>query len=380
MGSRAFWLVPICIAFAATVCAERARGQSFAIESSVPTTLSLERTSTGAYRLSHVGKQATDITIVGIAEAGTVVYMLDDIGRPTEKVASKLDEQKTLTFTADAGAAYAIGLPDAVLAPGMTIEIEGEPVLPARGARRVTVNIQNNYSDVLSGSIVVDSPKGYKVTPGRKRRFRARARRDARVSFRLSKQSITLADLLKGSVDIPIVFTDTRGHKREDSISLRIEDNPLRQGVMVETEGLAAEATEGAAIQIRTDKVNVSGDTFSGWNDKDHWLAWHVQIPKTGKYATVFRYCVDQETAHRDFQLDGKYPHEAFKDIALRPTGGWSNTANDWRHHIVRDAAGKPVLIQISAGQHAIRMNPILGDGGCNLDYIMFLPEAEVAR
>ncbi|MGD8239365.1 MAG: hypothetical protein PVH68_12475, partial [Armatimonadota bacterium] len=148
----------------------------------------------------------------------------------------------------------------------------------------------------------------------------------------------------------------------------------------VQTESLAAEATEGAAIQIRTDKINVSGDTFSGWNDKDHWLAWHVQIPRTGKYAIVFRYCVDQETAHRDLQLDGKHPHEAFKDIALRPTGGWSNTASDWRHHIVRDAAGQPVLIQISAGQHAVRMNPIFGDGGCNLDYIMFLPEADVPR
>jgi hypothetical protein len=25
-------------------------------------------------------------------------------------------------------------------------------------------------------------------------------------------------------------------------------------------------------------------------------------------------------------------------------------------------------------------MNPIFGDGGCNLDYIMFLPEAELPR
>ncbi|MGD8240670.1 MAG: hypothetical protein PVH68_19115, partial [Armatimonadota bacterium] len=282
MGSRAFWPVLTCAALAAAVCAERACGQSFAIESSVPTTLCLERTSSGAYRLSHVGKQATDIAITGIGESGTVVYMLDETGRPTEKVASKLDDERKLTFTADAGAAYAIGLPDAVLAPGVKIEVEGEPTLPARGARRITVSIQNNYSDALSGSIALDLPKSYRATPGRKRRFRAPARGEARLRFRLSKRAITLADLLRGSMEIPMVLTDSKGHKLEDSVALRIEDDPLQQGVMVQTESLAAEATEGAAIQIRTDKINVSGDTFSGWNDKDHWLAWHVQIPRTG--------------------------------------------------------------------------------------------------
>lgn len=379
MRSIASWLIAVALALGVALCTECAAAQSFAIESSVPTTLSLERTDTGAYRLSHVGKQSTDITIVGIAEAGAVVYTLDETGRPTEKVESKLDGAR-LSFTADAGAAYAIGLPDAVLAPRMTVEIEGEPTLPLRGAKRVAVSVQNNYPTQLSGSIALSAPNEYRVAPGRKRRFQARGRRDVRVGFRLSGGPIALADVLRGADDIAVVLTDNKGHELRQRFTLRIEDAPLQQGIMVQTENLAAEATEGAAIEIRTDKVAVSGDTFSGWNDKDHWLAWHVHVPKAGKYAIVLRYCVDGETAHRDFQLDGKYPHDALKDIALRPTGGWSNDANDWRHHLVRDAAGKPVVVQLSAGQHSIQMNPIFGDGGCNLDYILFLPAADLPR
>ncbi len=371
--------VLLSLTLGVALSADGALAQFFAIESSVPTTLSLERTESGAYRLSHVGKQQTEITITGIAQEGTVVFRLDERGRPAGKVESKLDKE-TLTFTADAGAAYAIGPPDAVLAPKMTIDIEGEPVLPVDGARRVFVRVQNNYSEGLSGTIEVNAPSGYKVAPRRKRRFQARAGRDVQVAVRLSRRTITLADVLGGSHDIGVVLTDSKGHRLEDSFTLRVEDDPLQQGTIVETEDISAEATEGVAVQIRTDKVNVSGDTFSGWNDKDHWLAWHVRIPKTGKYAVVFRYCVDQAVAHRDFQLDGKYPREEFKDIVLGPTGGWANDANDWRHHVVRDAAGKPILVQISEGEHSIRMNPIFGDGGCNLDYIMFLPEAELPR
>jgi len=369
----------VCLTIAVTAGAAAAFAQSFAIESAVPTTLSLERTDSGAYRLSHMGKQQTDITITGIVESGTVVYVVDETGRPAQKVEATLEKQK-LVFSAAAGAAYLIGLPDAVLAPSMTVEVEDEPILAARGAKRVVVRVRNNYFAALSGSAQVDAPGEYKVTPGRKRGFRVRSRREARLSFRLSKSALGLADLLRGADDIGIIVADNKGHKLERRFTLRIEDNPLQQGVVLETENIAAEATEGVAVQIRTDKVNVSGDTFSGWNDKDHWLAWHVRIPHRGKYAVVFRYCVDQATAHRDFQLDGAYPHDAFKDIALSPTGGWSNTTNDWRHFIVRDARGNPVLIDINAGEHSIRMNPIFGDGGCNLDYIMFLPEDEAPR
>jgi hypothetical protein len=370
----AFALSLICIPLGVAVCADSALAQALAIESSVPTTLSLERTAAGAYRLSHVGKQPADITIIGIANAGTVVYRLDETGRPEEKVECKLAEDK-LVFAAQADTEYGIGPPDAVLAPNMTVEVDGEPMLPARGAKRVFVHVQNNYFDPLSGTLAVHAPEGYTVAPGRQQRFRAGSRREAELGVRLSKRTITLADLVRAADDIPVVLTDDKGHKLEQRLTLRIEDNPLQQGVMVQTETVAAEATEGAAIQVRSDKVNVSGDTFSGWNDKDHWLAWHVRIPRTGKYAIAFRYCVDSEPAHRDFQLDGSYPHDALKDIAFSPTGGWSNDANDWR-----DAAGKPVLIEVAAGQHSIRMNPIYGDGGCNLDYIMFLPEADLRR
>lgn len=345
----------------------------FAIRCSVPTTLSLQRSPNGVYRLTHSGEASAEITIEGIGKAGDVVYEIDDQGNPVRKVGATIVGDR-LTFEAQPGKAYAIGSPDAVLAPTVKAVLEPDEMLVAGRKSRVRVEVRNYYDSALRGTVTLQAPAGLRVWPGGTRRLNVKSMEAQRVTFVVSKPKLTVEDVLGGDQELKITVEDRRGHKAESVLRLWVEDSPVRPGFVIEAEDISAEALEGQAITIRDDKVNMSGKAFSGWNDKGHWLEWRFNLPETGRYNLVFRFCVDGHVAHRDFMLDGKYPHEACRDIAFPDTGGWSNEKNDWRHHIVADADGRPIVVQVAAGEHTIRMTPIFGDGGCNLDYIALIP------
>jgi hypothetical protein len=356
------------------VAADRpAAAEPFAIRSSVPTTLSLQRLPTGIYRLTHSGKEPTELTIEGLAKPGDAVYELGADGRPGKRVSATAADDR-VTFTIQPGMSYAIGAADAILAPTVNASLEPNDLLIAGRKSRVLVEVQNHYDSALKGRVVLEAPDDLSVTPRREQALDVRKQATARLAFTVSKRELAVDDLLRGKDELKVVVEDGKGQRLEKALTLRIEDNPLRAGVVIEAENIAAEAQTGTPITIRDDKVNVSGKTFSGWNDKDHWLEWRFNLPRSGKYHLAFRFCVDGQVAHRDFTLDGQYPDEACKDIAFPDTGGWSNEANEWRHCIVADADGKPILLDIPAGQHTVRMNPIFGDGGCNIDYILLIP------
>jgi hypothetical protein len=370
IARRAVAAAAVCLLAAATWAAG---AEPFAIRSSVPTTLSLQRLPTGVYRLTHSGTEATELTVEGLAKPGDVVYELGADGRPGRRVSATVADDR-LTFTIQPGMTYAIGAADAILAPTVKVSLQPDDLLIAGRKSRVLVEVGNHYDSALRGKVVLEAPDDLSVTPRREQALDLKKEAAGRIAFTVSRRELAVDDVLRGKDELKVIVEDGKGQRLETALALRIEDNPLRGGVVIEAESIAAEAQTGTPITIRDDKVNVSGKTFSGWNDKDHWLEWRVNLPRAGRYRLAFRFCVDGHVAHRDFTLDGQYPDEACRDIAFPDTGGWSNEANNWRHYVVADAKGKPVLLDIPAGPHTVRMNPILGDGGCNIDYILLIP------
>jgi hypothetical protein len=150
--------------------------------------------------------------------------------------------------------------------------------------------------------------------------------------------------------------------------------------IIVEAEKFTKE--QGGKLKNYEGRPETSGNAcMTTWNDKDHAVEWVVDVPENGKYKVVLRYANGRAwTVYRDFKIDGAYPSEAFKKIAMPETGGFAKNKNDWKNLTVLDAKKMPALVALTKGKHTIRMNNLGGDddqdGASNFDAIGFLDES----
>ncbi|MFW5867470.1 MAG: hypothetical protein ACOCX2_06610 [Armatimonadota bacterium] len=151
----------------------------------------------------------------------------------------------------------------------------------------------------------------------------------------------------------------------EAAVTLRAADLPLTERERAQAEDFAAEG--GGEVQIREDKVGADGACFSHWDDEGHWLEWTLDAPEAGRYALVVRYCA-MESPRRVVSVDG----ERLGEFTFASTGGFSSAASDWLHAPVRGEGGGPVLLDLSAGEHTVRMTNADG-AGMNVDYLLLM-------
>ncbi|NLY76295.1 MAG: hypothetical protein GX075_13515 [Firmicutes bacterium] len=147
--------------------------------------------------------------------------------------------------------------------------------------------------------------------------------------------------------------------------------------VIVEAEDFVKE--EGGSVTKTVGRVRANKESILGWDNKGHALEWEVDIPEDGSYKLVLRYCHNRNwNTLREIQIDGQVPHEAFKSVVFKSTGGWAKDRNDWQNFTVCDAEGNPVMIELTKGKHTVRMLNLGGDdggdnGSVNMDRFAFL-------
>ncbi|MHB8997410.1 MAG: rhamnogalacturonan lyase family protein [Armatimonadota bacterium] len=151
------------------------------------------------------------------------------------------------------------------------------------------------------------------------------------------------------------------------SVAFRIEEAPLAGVPLAQAEDFSAQS--GGAVQLREDKLGSVGKSFSHWDSKDHSVSWKLNTPEAGKYWLVIRYCTPTSAA-RDLEIDGA----AVGTTVFGGTGGFSSlTQSDWSHQCFRDKAGQRLQIQLSAGEHIVKITNTDGRG-MNLDYVALVP------
>jgi len=151
--------------------------------------------------------------------------------------------------------------------------------------------------------------------------------------------------------------------------------------VVVEAENYVKES--GGQLQKMEGRTASSKNLcIAYWNDKDHWVEWVVNIPKTGEYKVVIRYCHNKNyLGLRDFMIDGKYSNKDLKSIGFESTGGLSRGQDDWKNLILKDKKGNDIIFKMRKGKHTIRMKNLGStDAGkeadrspINLDLIAFI-------
>ncbi len=244
-------------------------------------------------------------------------------------------------------------LPSEKLTPGEETEAEVVLVAPANEALKGTVRLAPAADVSLDrAAMTVDVPAG------QVKRYPVKMKLTGPRSLLAGHEGSRLTISYEGS-----------GGPLESTVAVQALDLPLTELPRTQAEDFADQG--GGMVQIREDKVGADGKCFSHWDAEGHWLEWKLNAPKEGTYWIVVRYCATGEVA-RVVQLEGKALVGG--PIKFPSTGGFSGDANNWAHEVLRDPNGEPLALQLTAGEHTLRMTNVDGNG-MNVDYVMLCRE-----
>jgi hypothetical protein len=190
------------------------------------------------------------------------------------------------------------------------------------------------------------------VPAGEMRRYPISATVEGDLLLRAEERSVSAA--LDGDLEL------------QGGVTLVPVDEPQTEWPRAQAEEIAAQG--GGEVQLREDKIGADGNCFSHWDDPGHWLEWTLNAPEAGRYALVVRYCAN-DSPIRTVSVDG----DRVGEFVFPGTGGFSSSTSDWTHHLLRDEAGEPVVLELAAGEHTLRMENV-GGNGMNVDYLALRP------
>ncbi len=305
--------------------------------------------------MSHPGEIRIYTTTIP-AEDRRVCLMQDPLYRMDVAIQAMGYTQMPMTsecFSANK-ANMELSMEDGKLVPGDSTAAELVMVAPANRSLNGTVYLKS-YGDLALDreSILVDVPAGEVKS----------------YSF-----SVTLEEYRALSPARQNRLTarfDGKGESMEVDVELQAADLPLTKLDRAQAEEFTNQG--GGEVQIRDDKVADDVNSISHWDDNGHWLEWTIPVKQAGEYMLVARYC-SQTDVIREVSVDGKPVGQM--EFRFPNTGGFSSTANDWGHAILSADDGLPVVIQLTHGEHTIRMTNTDGNG-MNLDYLLLYPAGE---
>jgi hypothetical protein len=141
------------------------------------------------------------------------------------------------------------------------------------------------------------------------------------------------------------------------------------RAVLIEAEGFSGQG--GGSVKVPEGRKGASGAVVTAWQESlGHWLEWKAEVPATGKYRLILKYCSDSPAPRRELLVDGASPAEACRVIPFERTGGFSTGSDDWRY-LTLGGEAQPVALELSAGEHVFRLAN-LGDG-LALDWLLLV-------
>ncbi len=142
------------------------------------------------------------------------------------------------------------------------------------------------------------------------------------------------------------------------------------RAVLIEAEAFSGQG--GGVVKVPGGRVGASGAVVTAWEqDLGHWLEWKAAIPAAGRYRLLLKYCSASPAPRRELLVDGATPSDACREIAFERTGGFSTASDDWRYLVV-GGEPDPVLLDLAAGEHVLRL--VNRGGGLALDWLLLLP------
>ena len=93
------------------------------------------------------------------------------------------------------------------------------------------------------------------------------------------------------------------------------------------------------------------------WQSPGQWISWKITVPKDGLYAVAPRFrqnTLDGMFVTRRLYIDSEIPFKEAESIQF-------DYNSSWQYDFISDDKGKPYLFALSAGEHEIKMEVVLG-------------------
>jgi hypothetical protein len=111
------------------------------------------------------------------------------------------------------------------------------------------------------------------------------------------------------------------------------------------------------------------------WTVPGMWLRWPFEVKQADTYNLVIKGSTHEAYADRLLVIDGEPLSGQYLTHRFEHTGGYGAKPEEWRHMVVTGADGRPVPIQLEAGEH--ELYSICIANRLNLDYIGLIPKGE---
>ena len=141
-------------------------------------------------------------------------------------------------------------------------------------------------------------------------------------------------------------------------------------GQLIRIEAETAEKTSSQMLYPTQDQSSAAvypasaryllNNTIGGnaWKSAGQWIEWKFTAAEEGDYAISLydkQNFVRGIDIYRKIYIDGKVPFREFSDMAF-------SYGQNWRMETLKDGDGAPYLVHLTAGEHTIRMEVVLGD------------------
>ncbi|MBQ9198254.1 MAG: extracellular solute-binding protein [Clostridia bacterium] len=145
---------------------------------------------------------------------------------------------------------------------------------------------------------------------------------------------------------------------------------PQAQGVSVRIEAETAEKTssqmlypvqeQGSAAVYPASARYLLNNTIGGnaWKSAGQWIEWRFSVPQEGDYCLTFydkQNFVRGIDVYRKIYVDGDVPFQEFSALPFA-------YSQSWRMETASGKNGEPFRLHLSAGEHTLRMEVVLGE------------------
>ena len=164
---------------------------------------------------------------------------------------------------------------------------------------------------------------------------------------------ITLKNLEK-----PLPYDSKRdGLTQATGVSVRIEAETAQK---TSSQMLYPVQDQGSAAVYPSSARYLLNNTIGGnaWKSAGQWIEWSFTVPQEGDYCLTFydkQNFVRGIDVYRKIYIDGTVPFQEFSALPF-------SYAQSWRMETASSKEGEPYRMHLTAGEHTLRMEVVLGD------------------
>lgn len=142
--------------------------------------------------------------------------------------------------------------------------------------------------------------------------------------------------------------------------------------VMIPAEDFTEMSGTAPRVEPGLHHPTITGSTVGSFIGDGTWIEWTFAIPQDGLYDLYTRVACGDTGAWRVIWINDEIP-EGFELVEFPGTGGWGYSDAEWWNVRLTGGENQPSPLQLSAGEHTLRMRGVLTKH-LNMDVIVFVP------